>query len=86
MIVCGLVQNFSFDCLHIRLYTCDSALSTVLVDIYFLIFNQISILSTKLNSGANLISLYFFLAKISGKLSDKAVFFLFYSRRIFRQL
>lgn len=80
IICCGLVQNFSAFSLLIWLFTLYYELSTVLVDTYFLIFNKITILSTKLNFGANLISLYFFLAKNGGKLNDKDVFFLFYSR------
>jgi len=75
MIWCGYVQNFWCFLLVICLSTYYSMLFTDFVDSYFLIINGISSLSTILFSGAKLISLYLFRAKMSGKVIKNYVFY-----------
>jgi hypothetical protein len=72
------VQNFSVFFLHISLSTHCKPHSTVLVDIFLLILNQISSLSTRPYFGAKLISLYLFQEKNSGKVIFKRVIYPFY--------
>jgi hypothetical protein len=57
------------DCLS----TYWNGLLTPIVDTYFLIFNRISSLSTFLFSGAKLLSLYLFRAKMSGKVTKNYI-------------
>jgi hypothetical protein len=73
------VQNFSVFFLHISLSTHCKPHSTVLVDIFLLILNQISSLSTHPYFGAKLISLYLFQEKKGGKVMYKRVNYSFYS-------
>ena len=80
MMWCGYVNNFLKKYLRIQLFHSNMTLSTSSVDTYLLIISQISSLSTILNFGAKLISLYLFPAKNGGKVINKPQIYVFYPR------
>jgi len=72
------VQNFFFIFLPDSLFTYNIQSFTTIVDTFLLIMRSLSSLSAILNSGANIISLYLFSAKKSGKVTQKVMIYSFY--------
>ena len=79
MIRCGYVENFLHFFLHRNLSTRGFYLSTLRVYTYRLIFSSLSYLSTFLNSGANILSLYLFPIIFRGKLMQNPIITMFIS-------
>ena len=71
MIVCWKVQNFRSKYLVIWLSTCGIYFSTPWFHAYLFYFRELSYLSTKIDFGAKLISLYLFTMKNGWKLIKK---------------